>query len=452
MKNRFIGVAAMCIFIPVVLVAQPMGKKQPMGVWEVKVWPLGHSESPLLSLAIFSRDGSFTTSVGYGTLPPIRAVQDIASDLGSGYGHWAITVNREFRLTFYSVMWKAGLVNGYQRVQDTLVLSEAGDEFTGHAQVDFLDASWNVVFSTTSDVKGTRLETPILVAPVAQQGEKQLAGVWEDKVSTAEPWGLPLPLLSLALYGGDGDSITAGGYKALPAIAAVQDIANEIGPGLGRWEATGAREFRLTSYSVLGKTGVVNGFQRVQDTLVFSESGDEYIGHAKVDFLDSNWNVVFSTSSDVKGIRLDTSIPVMPGVQLPKRTGVWELKAQPVGGAVPPIFGLLLFCGDGRFIQTVNWTLPPMPALQVVATESGSGFGRWAATGVRANQVIFYAVLWNAGLVNGFQRLQTAEVFSESGDEVTGRAQVEFFDRNWNAVIRVTSDSKSKRLETPDQD
>jgi hypothetical protein len=452
MKSRFISVAAMCIFIPVVLIAQPTEKKPLVGVWEVKVWPLGQSESPLLSLAIFSRDGSFTISVGYGALPPVRAVQDIASDLGSGYGHWDITANREFRLTFYSVMWKAGLVNGYQRVQDTLVLSEAGKEFSGNAQVDFLDASWNVVFSTTSEVKGTRLETPILATPAAPQQEKQLAGVWEDRESPTEPWGLPLPLLSLALYGSDGDFTAAGGYQALPPIGAVQHLANEIGPALGRWETTGAREFRLTSYSVIGKTGLVNGFQRVQKTLVFSESGDEYTGHANVDFLDANWNVVFSTTNDVKGFRLETSIPTVAGLQLPKRTGVWELKAQPVGGAVPPIFGLLLFCGDGRFIQTVNWTLPPMPALQVVGTESGSGFGRWAATGVGANQVIFYAVLWKAGLVNGFQRLQSAEVFSESGDEVTGRAQVEFFDRNWNAVLRVTSESKSKRLEAPNQD
>ena len=80
-------------------------------------------------------------------------------------------------MTFYSVMWKAGLVNGYQRVQDTLVLSESGDEYTGHAQVDFLDANWKVVFSTTSDVKGTRLETPNPAMLVAQAAEKKLGGL-----------------------------------------------------------------------------------------------------------------------------------------------------------------------------------------------------------------------------------------------------------------------------------
>jgi hypothetical protein len=74
-----------------------------------------------------------------------------------------------------------GLGNGYQRVQETLVLSESGDEYTGQAQEDFLDANWNVVFSTTGDIKGTRLETPAML--IAQPAEKkQLVGVWAKKI------------------------------------------------------------------------------------------------------------------------------------------------------------------------------------------------------------------------------------------------------------------------------
>jgi hypothetical protein len=116
-------------------------------------------------------------------------VQEVANELGPGYGRWAAKGDREFRLTFYSVMWKEGLANAYQRVQETLVLSESGDEYTGHAQVDFLDANWNVLFSTASDVKGTRLETPAM--PIAQPAEKnQLVGVWEVKSlsSGGERW------------------------------------------------------------------------------------------------------------------------------------------------------------------------------------------------------------------------------------------------------------------------
>ena len=68
-------------------------------------------------------------------------------------------------------------MTGYQRVQDTLVLSEAGDEYTGHAQVDYLDANGKTVLNTSSEVKGTRLETPAM--QVAQPAEeKQFVGVW----------------------------------------------------------------------------------------------------------------------------------------------------------------------------------------------------------------------------------------------------------------------------------
>jgi len=159
-----------------------------------------------------------------------------------------------------------------------------------------LDADWNVVFSTTSEEKGTRLETPVSSVPVGEPaGKKPLVGVWEVKVS---PIGQSQsPLLSLAMYAGDGSFNTTGGYKALPSIPAVQDVATEIGLGYGQWAATGDREFRLTYYCVLWKAGLVNGFQRVQDTLIMTESGDEYTGRAQVDFLDANWNVVFSTTS-----------------------------------------------------------------------------------------------------------------------------------------------------------
>jgi len=140
MKKRFIGLAAVYMLIPAMLLAQPAGKKRLVGVWEVKVSPVGRSQSPLLSLAMFGGDGSFTTGVGYKALPAISALQEVATELGPGYGRWAATGDREFRLTFYAVMRKAGEGAGFQRVQDTLVLSESGDEYTGHAQVDFLDA------------------------------------------------------------------------------------------------------------------------------------------------------------------------------------------------------------------------------------------------------------------------------------------------------------------------
>jgi hypothetical protein len=49
MKNRVIALAAVCLLIPGILLAQPAAKKTIAGVWEVKMSPAGQSQSPLLS-------------------------------------------------------------------------------------------------------------------------------------------------------------------------------------------------------------------------------------------------------------------------------------------------------------------------------------------------------------------------------------------------------------------
>ena len=280
-------------------VGEPTGKKPLAGVWEAKVSPIEQSQPPLLSLAMYSGDGSFNTTVGYKALPSIRTVQDVATEIGLGYGQWAATGDREFRLTYYSVLWKAGLVNGFQRVQDTLVLAESGDQYTGPAQVDFLDANWNVVFSTTSDVKGTRLETPIPATLAAQPAERK--GVWEDKVGRGGGEAGP-PRLGLILSREDG---TWSEDKGTPPPTA-KGVANEFySPGYGRLVKTGDREYRLVFYYVLLKAGLVNGFLRVQSNEVSPESGDEFTGQSNWATLDANWNVLLSGSGGATGTRLE---------------------------------------------------------------------------------------------------------------------------------------------------
>ena len=445
MKIRFLNLAALCVLIPAMLLAQPAQKKAIVGVWEVKMAPVGQSQSPQLSLAMYGSDGSFTTAGGYQVLPPIPAVQEVANELGPGYGRWAATDDREVRLTFYSIMWKEGLGNGYQRVQDTLVLSESGDEYTGHAQVDFLDANWNVVFSTTSDIKGTRLETPAML--IAQPPEKkQLVGVWEVKMS---PVGQSQsPLLSLAMYGADG-SFTAGGSYVLPSVPAVQDVANELGTGYGRWSATNEKEFRLTFYSVMWKAGLVSGYQRVQDTLVLSESGDEYTGHAQVDFLDASWNVMFSTTSDVKGTRLETpAMLIAQPAEKKQLVGVWAKKIK-ANGSERPILTIDTFRADGSFTNITNKRLGYGRTLGTVSFRAG----RWVATGAGEFQLKFYSVICNnEGVVDLFGRVQTTMTLSESGEEFTEHGQWEYFELNWTVAFRGTSDVKATRLATPDQD
>jgi hypothetical protein len=266
-----------------------------VGIWEVKVQPAVQSQSPELSLAMYGADGSFTTGGSYKALPSVPAVQDVANELGTGYGRWAATNDKEFRLTFYSVMWKAGLMTGYQRVQETLVLSESGDEYTGRAQVDFLDASGKFVFSTSSEVKGTRLETPaMLIAQPAE--EEQLRGVWAGRLKAS---GSERTLLTIGSYGADG-SYTGSFDKRL-------QHGRMVGLRVGRCGATGNKEFQLILYEVrLNKKGVVDRFARVRINVTLSESGDELTAHGQWDVLDLNWTVVFRATNDVQSTRLET--------------------------------------------------------------------------------------------------------------------------------------------------
>ena len=127
-----------------------------MGVWEVKIAAGGVPPPPLLSIAIFSADGSFTTT---GNTKISWA--GLVYQRGPGYGRWAQTGDRGFKLTFYAVLLKEGEVNGYLRVRSTMILSGSGNEFTTReCQVEFLDTNWKVVDSDNDEVKGTRLETP----------------------------------------------------------------------------------------------------------------------------------------------------------------------------------------------------------------------------------------------------------------------------------------------------
>jgi hypothetical protein len=450
MKIRLLKFFALGILTPAVLLAQPVQKKTIVGVWEVKLSLADESQSPQLSVAMFGNDGSFTAAGGNKALPPIPALQAVANELGPAFGRWAPTGTREFSLTSHAVMAKAGLGDGFQRVHYTLVLSESGEEYTGHAEVDFLDADWNVVFSTTGDVKATRLKTPATVL-AELPANKQLLGLWEENAS---PVGQSdSRFLSLAMFGRDGCFTTAGGYKALPPVLAVEDVATELGPGYGQWAATdNAGEFRLAYYSVLWKAGLVNGFQRVQCTLALSESGGEYTGHAQVDFLNTNWKIVFSTTREVKGTRLE--IPAGLVARPAEKNGVWEVKFQRLGvGAPPPVLGLILFCEDGSFSADVPRHPAPIPAIQAVGNELGPIYGRVVQTDGAYRTVFYlYSVVWKAGLVNGFTRTLSNQVLSESDNEWARRAQVDYFDASWTVVFSMTGEMKATRLETPGRD
>jgi hypothetical protein len=177
-----------------------------------------------------------------------------------------------------------------------------------------------------------------------------------------------------------------------------------------------------------------------------------------MDFFDANWNVVFSTASDVKGTRLETPIPATLAAQPAERKGVWEDKVgRGAGVSGPPSLGLILSREDGTWSEDKGpqgrQGTGDAPAAKRVADEFYSpGYGRLVKTGDRKYRLVFYYVLLKAGLVNGFARIQSNEVSPESGDEFTGQSNWANFDANWNVVINGSGGATGTRLETPDQD
>src|SRR5260221_13823982 len=102
-KNGLIGLAVLCVTIQVMLVAQAAEKKTLVGVWEVKISAGGGPPQPLLRIASFGGDGSFTTT-GNTKFP-----QGLGSDQrGPGYGGLGQNGDRGIKMRVYAVILNGG--------------------------------------------------------------------------------------------------------------------------------------------------------------------------------------------------------------------------------------------------------------------------------------------------------------------------------------------------------
>jgi hypothetical protein len=143
--------------IPVTLLAQSREKKTLVGREDIGGW---RTTTASIEPHDFWRGRQLHHNAQYETARR-SAVSWLCGRAGTGYGRWVQTGDGEFKLTFYSILWKEGVVNGYQRVRSTMILSDSGNEFTADkVQIDFLDTNWKVVSSDIDEVTGTRLETP----------------------------------------------------------------------------------------------------------------------------------------------------------------------------------------------------------------------------------------------------------------------------------------------------
>jgi hypothetical protein len=288
---------------------------------------------------------------------------------------------------------------------------------------------------------------------LAQPKEKQpLVGLWELKISQNGVAAQP-PRVGLEIFAEDGSCTTVVGTAIIKSTPVLQDLADELGTGQGRWAQTGDKEIQVTFYSPLLKSGVVRGFQRKKSTILMSESGDEWTANAQVDFLDANGNVVLSDPVEAMGKRLEKPGPIGSFPEKNRVIGAWKLTMFQTGQGLPPLLGFASFGGDGSFFTTVGNPIKneTNPSLRTLADTLGAGYGRWIQTGENEMRMTFYFPLLKAGIINGFSRVYGTVVLSESGDDFAAQSRTEFLDPDLKVLLTVASEGKGTRLETPDQ-
>ena len=86
----------------------------------------------------------------------------------------------------------------------------------------------------------------------------------------------------------------------------MQELGTRRGVALGRYLRVSGTEYRLIWYAPILNNGSVNAFMKVTDTIVLTSDGNEYDGHALVEFVDLNLNVKFVTNGRAHGSRLPT--------------------------------------------------------------------------------------------------------------------------------------------------
>jgi hypothetical protein len=127
-------------------------------------------------------------------------------------------------------------------------------------------------------------------------------GVWVNKIVAKDA---PITLIAISLYSPDGSFVNHG-IEKIPSMPEIPVVGTVMGPGIGQWVRTGDKEYHMTFYAVLSKDGVATGFYHAEATFILSDSGDEYTGESKSEFLDLNWKAVGGREGKITAKRLKT--------------------------------------------------------------------------------------------------------------------------------------------------
>jgi hypothetical protein len=142
---------------------------------------------------------------------------------------------------------------------------------------------------------------------IAQTAPKTIAGVWVSKIVSEDlvAKNAPITLIAISLYSPDG-SVVNHGIAKIPPMPDIPVVGTQMGAGIGQWVRMGDKEYHMTFYAVLSRDGVATGFYDAEATLILSDSGDEYTGESKSEFLDLNWKAVGRREGNITAKRLKT--------------------------------------------------------------------------------------------------------------------------------------------------
>jgi hypothetical protein len=151
MTSRIIALAALCVWMPAALVAQPRPKKLD-GLWKLEFQ--GENMPDISAVSTCDLDGCIV-QISYERFSSFLGLAPQTSPIVS-YGYWKEVGHNKFQVTLEAEL--PG--NRSQRVIGVASVSPDGAELTGSAEAQISSEDGRVLFRSHANVTGHRVQRP----------------------------------------------------------------------------------------------------------------------------------------------------------------------------------------------------------------------------------------------------------------------------------------------------
>lgn len=133
-------------------------------------------------------------------------------------------------------------------------------------------------------------------------GKRVMEGTWKVTVTPGQsPIPLPPSIEGLVTY------VPGGGLTESDTLGSPDFIASQ---GLGAWESTDARQFKITFTKFLvGLQGQFQGSVRINETISRDSSDSQYVGEGAIEVLDPAGNLTVVIPITTRAVRVSTEAP-----------------------------------------------------------------------------------------------------------------------------------------------